>query len=98
LDVCEETVAVIDSKSLKSMDVDVNLGVAWTTSTDVSLSGNNRFSVVCDSQLVSIRKVTKSTEVLVLVVFREFSIVVSIIEIVVSHADFISETRGQNSG
>jgi len=80
------------------MDVDVNFGVAWTTSTNVSLSGNNRFSVVSDSELVSVRKVTKSTEIFVFVVVREFSIVISIIEIIVSHANFISETRGQNSG
>jgi len=79
------------------MDVDVNLGVAWATCTNVSLRGNDGISVVCDSELVAIRKSTKSTKVLVLVVIGEFSIVVSIIEIIVSHTSIVIEARSQDS-
>ena len=77
--------------------MNINLGVAWATSTNVSLRGDHGISVVCDSKLVTERKTTKSTKVFVLVVIGEFSIVVSIIEIIVSHTSLVIEARSQDS-
>ena len=87
-----KAIAVGETKSYCSSYVDVDLRVAGTTGTDVSLSSSDGFPPVADSECLTVGKTAESTEVFSPIIARELSVVITTVaQVVIPIPDAIRE-------